>query len=229
MHSNQIDYRELLALYRITEDDLRLIQGFGVHAMARMDELVERWYAWLEVLPDYKDFFSDPETLARVQKLQDGYWDLFMRAAVDDEYVSRRVLVGEAHARIGLSLNTDATEEDLFAVTPKDSLEARPYTALAQAMAHDVQREPFTPLCDRLWFCDYECIEGPGSYRLVLERLERLTAHGMLMEGIEDHVDPEARDLHPRRTLFQNPLSAVSLERETPGIRGVSTRRSVGE
>jgi rsbT co-antagonist protein RsbR len=114
MHSNQIDYRELLALYRITEDDLRLIQGFGVRAMARMDELVERWYAWLEVLPDYEDFFSDPETLARVQKLQDGYWDLFMSAAVDDEYVSRRVLVGEAHARIGLSLNTYFAGMNMF-------------------------------------------------------------------------------------------------------------------
>jgi rsbT co-antagonist protein RsbR len=114
MHSNHIDYRELLALYRITEDDLRRIEAFGAQALERMDELVERWYAWLEVLPDYEDFFSDPETLTRVQKLQDGYWDLFMKAAVDDEYVARRVLVGEAHARIGLSLNTYFAGMNMF-------------------------------------------------------------------------------------------------------------------
>lgn len=114
MHSDHIDYRELLELYRITQDDLRRIETFGVQALERMDELVERWYAWLEVLPDYQDFFSDPETLARVQKLQEGYWDLFMSAAVDDEYVSRRVLVGEAHARIGLSLNTYFAGMNMF-------------------------------------------------------------------------------------------------------------------
>ena len=114
MHSDHIDYRELLALYRITHDDLRRIGVFGVHALERMDELVERWYAWLEEMPDYEDFFSDPETLARVQKLQEGYWDLFMRAAVDDEYVSRRVMVGEAHARIGLSLNTYFAGMNMF-------------------------------------------------------------------------------------------------------------------
>jgi rsbT co-antagonist protein RsbR len=114
MHSDQIDYRELLVLYRITQEDLRRIGVFGAQALERMDELVERWYAWLELLPDYQDFFSDPETLARVQKLQEGYWDLFMRAAVDDEYVSRRVLVGEAHARIGLSLNTYFAGMNMF-------------------------------------------------------------------------------------------------------------------
>ncbi len=114
MHTNHIDYRELLTLYRITDADLRRIEAFGVQAVKRMDELVERWYAWLEVLPDYEDFFSDPETLARVQKLQDGYWDFFMKAAVDDEYVSRRVLVGEAHARIGLSLNTYFAGMNMF-------------------------------------------------------------------------------------------------------------------
>jgi rsbT co-antagonist protein RsbR len=37
-----------------------------------------------------------------------------MKAAVDDEYVSRRVLVGEAHARIGLSLNTYFAGMNMF-------------------------------------------------------------------------------------------------------------------
>jgi hypothetical protein len=93
---------------------------------------------------------------------------------------------------IGLSLNADVTEDDLFSITPKSELEARPYAALAEAMASDLEREPFTPLCERLWMLDYECIEGPGSYREILERLERLTAYGLAMERIEDHVDLDA-------------------------------------
>jgi hypothetical protein len=50
MHTNHIDYRELLTLYRVTDADLRRIEAFGVQAVKRMDELVERWYAWLEGL-----------------------------------------------------------------------------------------------------------------------------------------------------------------------------------
>jgi hypothetical protein len=46
----------------------------------------------------------------------------------------------------------------------------------------------------------------------------------MPVGGLHPPVDPEARDPHPRQTLSQNPLPAASLEREAPGIRGVSTR-----
>ncbi len=109
-----IDHRELLALYRISAEDLQRIRAFGVQAQQRMEELVERWYSWLEGLPDYQDFFSDPETLARVQRLQKDYWNVFMSAAVDDDYVARRVLVGEAHARIGLPLNTYFAGMNMF-------------------------------------------------------------------------------------------------------------------
>jgi rsbT co-antagonist protein RsbR len=70
-----------------------------------MDEIVDRWYAWLEEHPDYDQFFSDPETVRRVQKLQEPYWNLFMDGQVDEDYVRRRSVVGETHARIGLPLN----------------------------------------------------------------------------------------------------------------------------
>jgi rsbT co-antagonist protein RsbR len=112
--AHHIDHRELLELYRITTDDLALIERFGEQALARMDELVDRWYEWMATLPDFDEFFSDPETLRRVQKLQDGYWQAFMRASIDDEYVERRRLVGEAHARIGLPLNTYFAGMNMF-------------------------------------------------------------------------------------------------------------------
>lgn len=102
----QMKARELRSLYRITDSDLALIREFGVQVSSRMEEIVKTWYEWLETLPEYQEFFSDPETLERVQELQAGYWDGFMAGSIDDTYVHRRELIGEAHARIGLPLDT---------------------------------------------------------------------------------------------------------------------------
>jgi rsbT co-antagonist protein RsbR len=108
------DYRELLRLYRIDGEDLAHIRKFGVEATKRMDELVDAWYEWLREMPDFEEFFADPATLERVQRLQSDYWDLFMGADIDEVYVERRRLVGEAHARIGLSLNTYFAGMNMF-------------------------------------------------------------------------------------------------------------------
>jgi rsbT co-antagonist protein RsbR len=109
-----LDHKELMQLYRIDEDDLERVRKFGAEALTRMDELVDRWYDWLESHPDYDEFFSEDETLKRVKRLQDTYWDFFMNGAVDDEYVRKRAVVGEAHARIGLPLNTYFAGMNMF-------------------------------------------------------------------------------------------------------------------
>ena len=93
-------------MYLITSKDLELIRAFGVLAQPRMQEMVGRWYEWLENRPEFEQFFSDPEVLERVQGLQTHYWEAFMRGDVDEEYVEARYSVGETHARIGLPLNT---------------------------------------------------------------------------------------------------------------------------
>ena len=96
----------LSEVYEITEEDLRRIAAFKPMVSDRMDEMIEEWYTWLKGMPEYKQFFSDEDTLRRVQQLQHGYWDAFMDGVLDQEYVDKRHLVGEAHARIGLPLNT---------------------------------------------------------------------------------------------------------------------------
>jgi hypothetical protein len=108
---------------------------------------------------------------------------------------------------LGLVLGEGVTVHDLTAIVPRGALEAEPYRGVIEVMGYDMEREPFTPLCDRLWMCDYECIEGPGSYREILERLERLTACGMAMQDIQDHVDFDAGEAFvqftSRGTRFQ--------------------------
>ncbi len=92
--------------YGITPHDLARIQAFAAVVEPKMDEMVDTWYGWLKTQPEFDEFFSEQDTLTRVQGLQHSYWQLFMRGAVDEDYVARRRRVGAAHARIGLPLDT---------------------------------------------------------------------------------------------------------------------------
>jgi rsbT co-antagonist protein RsbR len=104
----------LLETYRINQKDLDRIRDFAPIARPRMQAMVTEWYAWLRTQPEYDQFFSDTETLERVQRLQDEYWLLFMSGSIDDEYIAMRRKVGEAHARIGLPLNTYFAGMNMF-------------------------------------------------------------------------------------------------------------------
>jgi rsbT co-antagonist protein RsbR len=113
-YQHHLSASELMALYRISSDDLDLVRDFGHKATDHMDGMVDEWYAWLRTQAEFDQFFSDPETLTRVQRLQFDYWRRFMDGSVTDEYVSQRARVGEAHARIGLPLNTYFAGMNMF-------------------------------------------------------------------------------------------------------------------
>lgn len=104
--AGDMDATEMLALYGITEDDLRLVRAFGDRALPRTDQWIGAWYEWLATQPEFERFFSDTATLERVQSLQRDYWSAFFAADVDTDYLERRRTVGETHARIGLPLHT---------------------------------------------------------------------------------------------------------------------------
>jgi rsbT co-antagonist protein RsbR len=97
---------ELLKLYEISFDDLESIRAYGRLVGARVNECVDGFYSWLRTRPEFREYFSDPQKLAQVQKLQLEYWKDFLRAQVDADYIERRRVVGEVHARIGLPLPT---------------------------------------------------------------------------------------------------------------------------
>jgi rsbT co-antagonist protein RsbR len=98
--------QQLLRLYEITSEDLDSIRAYGLLVIPRVHEYVEGFYSWLKTQPEFHQYFSDPQKLAKVQKLQIEYWKDFFRAKVDDGYIERRRVVGEAHACIGLPLPT---------------------------------------------------------------------------------------------------------------------------
>jgi rsbT co-antagonist protein RsbR len=97
--------KELLAAYDISPDDLDRIRTFGQAARPRIGEAVKAFYVWLGRQPEFLQHFgNDTNKLARVQKLQEEYWDDFFSAQPDEAYLEKRRRVGEVHARIGLPL-----------------------------------------------------------------------------------------------------------------------------
>ena len=110
--------------YGITPHDLARIQAFAAVVEPKMDEMVDSWYDWLKTQPEFAEYFTEQDTLTRVQGLQHSYWQLFMSGSVDDAYVSRRRRVGEAHARIGLPLNTYFAGMNRFLECFRDVAEA---------------------------------------------------------------------------------------------------------
>lgn len=90
-----------------------------------------------------------------------------------------------------LVLNPAVTVEDLCAFQELRSLESSPYQGLVEVMGIDLEREPYLPMCDRLWMCDYERVEDHGAYREVVERLEVMTASRLKLRNISDFVDVE--------------------------------------
>lgn len=94
---------ELLSMYGIMTEDLKRIEVYGKLVAQKIDTFVEKFYSWLAELPEFDRYFSDSAKLEQVKKLQLAYWEEFFSGRVDSHYVDQRELVGNVHARIGLS------------------------------------------------------------------------------------------------------------------------------
>ncbi|MCW6036984.1 STAS domain-containing protein [Spirulina subsalsa FACHB-351] len=94
----------LQTLYKISEEDIQYIRGLGEFMLPQMDHMVHTWYEWLMTQPEYEQFFADSRALHHAQKMQHIYWEQFIEAQLDDNYVESRRKIGETHARIGLSM-----------------------------------------------------------------------------------------------------------------------------
>ena len=103
--TSQFSASELIELYGITEDDLKLIRSAGKSLKKRMDHYIAGFYEWIGTKPTYEAFFFDDAQKQHAQKMQREYWFQFFSARVDDKYVQSRRELGEVHARIGLPLD----------------------------------------------------------------------------------------------------------------------------
>jgi rsbT co-antagonist protein RsbR len=100
----QMSAPEMLELYGISTDDINQLKVCATKVEDHIDGFVENFYVWLRTLPDFEHFFTDEHIVERVKQLQKIYWGEFFRDERDDGYIEKRRMVGESHARIGLSV-----------------------------------------------------------------------------------------------------------------------------
>ncbi|MBY0572263.1 MAG: hypothetical protein K2P84_01165 [Undibacterium sp.] len=88
-------------------------------------------------------------------------------------------------------MNSEVELEDLFSFETREAHEAEPYKDIILALGMEIEREPYTPICDKLWLCDYERIEDHGAYVEILNRLHTMTDSILPISNISDFVDVE--------------------------------------
>lgn len=95
---------QLLSRHRVGPAELALVRQAGVWLDSDLTEYIDLFYQWMVDQPEFALFFNDPQRLQRVKRMQQGYWQTFFVAEVDERYVRYRHEVGAVHARVGLGL-----------------------------------------------------------------------------------------------------------------------------
>lgn len=95
---------EMFELYDISTGDLDQLKSIGTVVESHLDEIIEAFYVWLRGLSEFEHFFPDDHIVIRVMELQNIYWREFFQEGRNEEYIEKRRLIGETHARIGLPL-----------------------------------------------------------------------------------------------------------------------------
>ncbi len=104
--SDAMSAASILEAFDVSQADLEAVRQAGGIFIPRIDSLIAAFYDRLQGRPEFRQFFSDPATLARVQRLQADHWRDFFLAQVDDGYVEKRAAIGATHGRIGLPLDS---------------------------------------------------------------------------------------------------------------------------
>lgn len=102
---SKLTVQQLLDLHQITAEDLTAVHQYGKLITPHFPHFVDRFYTWMEEMPEFLHFFQDQDKLRRVQRSQGSFWDSFFEAQVDEDYILQRHRLGAVHAHIGLSLS----------------------------------------------------------------------------------------------------------------------------
>jgi rsbT co-antagonist protein RsbR len=100
--SSKDNAEELLRLYRISRAELGQIHSSAEKVLPKIEQTLDNFYTWMGEHPDMMSFFHSEDALKHVRKMQTRYWERFLEAEVDEDYLEDRRRIGEVHARIGL-------------------------------------------------------------------------------------------------------------------------------
>lgn len=85
-----------------TDADVQRIATISEFTQRIQDEVINELYDHFLAFEETRQFFKDPQLLARVKALQKEYFIRLTQGNYDREYVENRLKIGEVHARIGL-------------------------------------------------------------------------------------------------------------------------------
>ncbi len=93
--------------------------------------------------------------------------------------------------RLGFVLNPTIKVDDIDRWGGKSEFDTPPFMTMYITLGQTIEREPWTPLTDRVWHFDMEAIEDHGAYVDIMKNLERITRGELKFSNLKDYVDVE--------------------------------------
>lgn len=97
------DRRKQIDFIGLTETDLHILQSHKPLFEQVVDRLVDELYERISEQPELLDIIRAHSTLDRLKETQRWYFLSIASGVLDDEYIRRRIIVGEVHSKIGLT------------------------------------------------------------------------------------------------------------------------------
>lgn len=96
----------------------------------------------------------------------------------------------EVFKELGFVLNSGVDTSDINR-WPGGYLEFEnlPYHLMYQTLGQTIEREPWTPITNKVWNFDLEAIEGHNAYVDIIKNISRITNGDLDFENIKDYVD----------------------------------------
>ncbi len=191
-----VDHRSakvLQELYKIDQTDLNLLKMAGSFMLPQVEEIVVNWYRWLERQPEFEQFFSDQRILHHVRQKQHDYWQEFLAGEISEYYVQRRRIVGETHARIGLSMTVFFAGMSIFdqlfsEMVQKQSLSENEQMQMSDAIAKQVHLDTGI-VCEMFNYVMNELISGQSKALLEMSTPVTEIWQGILLLPVVGIVD----------------------------------------
>ena len=100
----------------------------------------------------------------------------------------------ERLASFGWTLAPGITVDDLLEQYARPDLEAPGYELLLVTLGGETDDGRWQPHCEQVWHFDTECIEGPGSYVRIAERVAGMVGPELVLTDVRDHVDDDGEE-----------------------------------
>ena len=97
-----MDVTEFYELFGVQDSDLQRVRKFGVIVAPKIDEFVEKLYAFMRTAlgADFGLYFPDEAAVVRAQAAARRGWLELLKAAWDDDFIESRLRIGEVHAQM---------------------------------------------------------------------------------------------------------------------------------